>query len=44
MTEAQTALRDQFLSYVLYDYLIPIGSPNKMVERLRQAITEAPTP
>jgi hypothetical protein len=38
MTAAQIAVRDQFLSYVLYDYLIPIGSPKRMVGRLRQAM------
>lgn len=38
MTEDQKALRDRFLSYVLYDYLIPIGSPRKMAGRIRQAV------
>ncbi|NJL71478.1 MAG: methyltransferase domain-containing protein [Candidatus Competibacteraceae bacterium] len=41
MSSQQIAIRDQFLSYVLYDYLIPLGSPRKMLSRLRQAITEA---
>ena len=42
MTQPQIALRDRFLSYVLYDYLIPVGSPRKMVLRIRQAIAESP--
>ena len=41
MTEAQIALRDRFLSYVLYDYLIPVGSPAKMLQRIRQAMAES---
>jgi hypothetical protein len=40
MTSEQTAIRDRFLSYVLYDYLIPVGSPKKMIQRIRQAIEE----
>lgn len=44
MTPEQCAVRDQFLSFVLYDYLIPVGSPRKMIARLRQAMAEAKYP
>ena len=40
MTPEQVAIRDHFLSYVLYDYLIPVGSPRKALARIRQAIAE----
>ncbi len=40
MTPGQVAIRDHFLSYVLYDYLIPVGSPRKALRRIRQAIEE----
>lgn len=40
MTQEQIEVRDRFLSYVFYQYLIPVGSPNKMLSRIQQAITE----
>ena len=40
MTPEQLAIRDRFLSYVLYDYLIPVGSPRKMLERIKEAIEQ----
>jgi hypothetical protein len=40
MTAEQLSLRDRFLSYVLYDYLIPVSAPERMISRIRQAIAE----
>lgn len=43
MTAEQIEIRDRFLSYVLYEYLIPVGSPRRMLERIHQAIAEHKT-
>ncbi len=40
MTPEQCRVRDQFLSYVLYEYLVPAGSPSRGVARIRQAMRE----
>jgi len=47
MTPEHAAARDQFLSYLLYQYLLPVGRPERAVQRIEQAIArqqERPAP
>jgi capsule polysaccharide export protein KpsC/LpsZ len=41
MSESQLQLRDRFLSYILWQYLISVGRPERAVERIEKAIASA---
>ena len=42
MPPERLRLRDRYLSYLLYDYLLPVGRPERAVARLEQAVAQAP--
>ncbi len=38
MPQEREELRDRFLSYILYEYLLPVGRPERAVKRIEEAM------